>query len=208
MKKEHFRELSLWKKFLYIGDNVFWDILLAAALMTTFISWIKTDFIDPKPVLSIEMIDGTKLESQSDAFDEFLSQEGFTDEEHMVKLNQRIQIGDSPTNMKCNADLMIVAIMLSQRTDIYFWDTQSTDTSLMNFDLVDLRTILPHEVLAANEDRLVYNVPAIEGGFPCAIDLTDSSWVAENGFYDRCVVGISKHAKDAETAGEFIEYLI
>lgn len=208
MDKNQFRKLPLFKKCFYLLDNYLWDAVLAVALVLTFCSWIQTDFLEPKPVLSIEMIDGSHLEGEDQAFHDFLTYKGIASEDRLIRLNNRIQVSNHPTQLKCNADAMIMCVMLSERTDLYFWNQDSTDNWLIGRDLVDLREVLPANVIEDLEGRLVYNRPAVEGGYPCGIDMTGSQWLQEHGFYDECVVGISRHAPEAETAGEFLAFII
>lgn len=208
MTKTQFKALSPGQKIKYILKRYGWEAVFAVYLVSLLGSWIYLDYVAEQPVLNVEMIDGNQNVSSGEAFAEFLSQEGYSSDFSQVKVSRAIQIGNEPGDLQIPPEPLLICKINTCKTDLYFWDDQYMEASLAAMDLIDLREVLPMDVLVACQDRLIYTAPILDGGFPCGIHLKDCPWVEEFGFYQDCAVGISRNVQNPELVTAFIEYII
>ena len=208
MKKEQFRAMPLKKKIKYLTGKYTWHIIFDLFVISLLGSWFYLEYMVEQPLLRIEMIDASLDAPSSAAFETFMEQEGLGCDDQKVKVSKVIQLGDEPQDIKGDPERLIYCRTAACRTDLYFWNDPYTEEALAKYDLCDLRTVLPPEVLLACEDRLIYTAPLLQGGYPCAIHLKDCQWIEENGLYEDCAVGISRNAKDTDLVQSFIEYII
>lgn len=206
MTMKKFKTLSFREKADYILFDFSWQIILGGILLFLIGSWIYLDYMVEPPALQVEMIGVGPDAEESNAFNGFLEAQGMDYENDRVKLSKVIQPGEKSRLEISTMNHLLLLRAAEGKTDLYFWDDADAENAL-RFDLVDLRTVLPMETLEACADRLVYNGPLLQGGYPCAIRLTDCSWVEENGFYEDCVVGISRSVQDPELVSQFIKYI-
>ena len=208
MGKAEFKRLPVTGKVKYVIRKFGWEAVFTVYLIILLGSWIYLEYVEPEPLLSIEMIDGNKKGTDLTAFDRFMSDQGYSYNENTVKIGRSIQLGNEPGDLKVNPNHLLFCKMNMYNTDLYFWDDPDIEYSLAAQDLLDLRKLLPEEVLQSYEDRLIYSGPILKGGFPCAIHLNDCRWIRENGYYEDCAVGISKNVKNPELAIAFIRYIL
>ena len=195
-------------KVKYILKKYGWEAVFTVYLVCLLGSWIYLEYVEPKPILSIEMIDGARDSAQSEAFEGFMEQEGYVCTGDTVKIGKSIQIGNGPDDLKVSPNNLLFCKVNMYNTDLYFWDDQDIQYTLAGQDLMDLREILPEEVLKACEERLIYTGPILKGGYPCGIHLENCEWVAENGFYQDCAVGISRNVQNPQLVSDFIQYIL
>ena len=207
MTRKQFKDLPFGKKIQYVVKKYAWEAVFAVYLICLLGTWIYLDYVQPQPVLSVEMIDGAKETPDSEAFEGFMEAEGLICNDESVKVSKMIQLGNEPGDISLNPNALLFCKANEGKTDLYFWNDDMVEASLSQFDLLDLRKVLTPEALLKLEDRLVYSAPLLRDGFPCGIRLVDCEWIQENGFYDSCVVGISRNVQDPELVRAFIEYI-
>ena len=207
MTKKQFQALPFHKKAIYIVKKYAWEAIFAVYLCCLLGSWIYLDYVEPQPVLSVEMIDGSLAAPNAEAFESFMDAEGLACTDDSVKVSKTIQLGKEPGEISLNPNALLFCKANEGKTDLYFWDDDMVEASLSQFDLMDLRKVLTPEALLKLEDRLVYSAPLLRDGFPCGIRLDDCDWIRENGFYESCVVGISRNVQDPELVRAFLEYI-
>ena len=208
MNQNNFKRMSFQQKCFYILKKKMWDIILGMILLLVLGTWVKTEFFDDPPVLCVQMIDASEESGDASAFQEFLCANGLGSCEKQVKVSKDIQVGSKPSDIKCNPGSLLFCLLQEEKTDLYFWNDEVTESAFMRNGMVDLRTVLSPEALEANWDRLIFTGPAVEGGFPYAIDLTGCDWIDDHGFYDQCYAAISRNAPDIRMAGQFLEYIL
>ena len=207
MTKKQFQSLPFHKKAAYVVKKYAWEAIFAGYLFCLLGSWIYLDYVEPQPVLSVEMIDGSLAAPNAEAFEGFMDAEGLVCTDESVKVSKMIQLGNEPGEISLNPNALLFCKANEGKTDLYFWDDDMVEASLSQFDLLDLRKVLTPEILLKLEDRLVYSAPLLRDGFPCGIRLDDCEWIQKNGFYENCVVGISKNVQDPELVRAFLEYI-
>ena len=207
MTIQQFKTMPFGMKLKYIVKNYAWEAVFAVYLLCLLGSWIYLDYVEPQPMLSVEMINGSLEAPNAEAFEGFMEAEGLACTDESVKVSKIIQLGKEPGEISLNPNALLFCKANEGKTDLYFWDDAMVESALSQFDLLDLRKILTPEILLKLEDKLVYSAPLLREGFPCGIRLDDSEWLRENGFYDNCVVGISRNAQDPELIRAFIEYI-
>ena len=200
------KAMPLGRKILWVWKNRFWHILTAALMLFLISSWIWQDYIVEQPVLRIEMIDGSPETDDQRAFRPFLDQNGY--EGRFVHVSKMIQLGGAENEVRADPYKMLFCSVRSGRNDVYFWHGKDVEQFLSKDALMDLRELLPEDVMSDYADRLIYTDLALNGGFPCGLRLDRNSWVTDNGYYNECMVGIAVDAPDEKAAGQFLQYLL
>lgn len=119
-----------------------------------------------------------------------------------------IQMDEGELNYNCDPRRLLLCRVAEGKTDIYFWDDQYTDGFLTSFALMDLREILPQELLEKYEDQLIYNTAILQGGYPCAISLKENLWIKQNNYYGECTVGVARTADNLGLVYDFLRYIL
>lgn len=209
MSKEAFQALPLWKKAVYLTGTYCWHTVLAALLIFLLGSWIWQDYLTPQPLLRVEMIDSNIESSDAGAFRAFVEGAGYHYDENSIALGKemRFNIPRVRGEVRPNPGSMLLANVMSQRTDLYFWQSPGLAQQLSKKVLVDLREILPQETLERNADKLVYSENSLDA-FPCGIRLDGNAWIEEHNYYDHCTVGVADTAADRALAADFLNYLL
>ena len=207
LSKKQFQALPLGKKAKYLFGRYIWDLVLGLFLLTAIGNLIYEDYVAVPPVMRVDMINVRQDSTDGEAFDAFLETVGYEPENEDVRIDKRLQFGDGEKTLKCMPEQMVACKSMVGKTDLYFWDSPDMEEALAQSSLMDLRRVLPPEYLLENEDKLIYTAPLLEGGYPCGIALLDNDWVHENNYYGDCAVGISRHARDPELMGQFLEYI-
>ena len=208
MTKQQSQALPFKKKVSYFFSKTIWSLLLGVYVLALLGAWIYQDYIQVPPVLKVEMVDGERDSADSEAFEEFMAGEGYAPETQRVGVSKMIQVGPGPRDLQDNQALVLYCALATRQADVYFWNDPRTGNFLSDTDLIDLRTVLPQEVLQDNLDRLVFTGPLLDGGYPCGVYLESCPWIQENGFYEDCTVGISKNAEDPKLAVALLRYLL
>ena len=209
LKKEEFQALPWWNKAGYLCRTYCWHTILGGILIFLLCSWVWQDYLTPQPLLRVEMID-TKIESSdAGAFRAFVEGAGYRYDNTSVRLNKDMRFNQPRTldTVSPNPSCLLFANVMSERTDLYFWQSPGLAQILSQRVLMDLRDILPEETLQRNADKLVYSENS-KDAFPCGIRLEQNSWIEENNYYDYCTVGVSDSAGDLDLAVEFLNYLL
>lgn len=202
------RQLPFGKRVWYLCKTYVWHTVLAVILLYTVGLAIWKDLIREQPLLRVEMIDAPKQSAEGEAFGEFLSRQGHSGQTGRIELSKRIQLTNRTGKIQCDPGKLFKCTVFSDRTDIYFWDSMFAQPYLMEKTLLDLREILPEQVLREHEDQLIYTGLKMQGGYPCGVKLEHNSWVQEHGYYEHCAVGIADCVEEPELAGEFLIYLL
>lgn len=200
MEKVKFRNLSPMGKVKYIFKDFIWQVILGGILIFLMGSWIWTDFIAEQPILHVEMIDAEEASPNGEAFVSLLAEECSQTGRNTVDVSKQIQFAESDDEAKCDPYLLITCKIFSERTDVYFWNDDHMEQRLKKGGLMDLREILPPEVIAAHKENLVFTDRQLKGGYPCGIRLHNNRWVRDNGYYESCTVGVADTAEDPQMA--------
>ena len=208
MKKEEFRKLPFHKKVTWLIRHRSVDFLLAALLLFLMGSLIYEEHFKQPVCMNVEMINVCTDSPGGESFDPFLRQMGYQENSRNVEISKMFQLGDADTDLKVNPDKLLMCRVGQGKTDVYFWDTDDMEEALVKMALMDLREILPHEVLVANQDKLLYTGPILQGGYPYGIFLEDNEWVRENNYSEDCMVGVARTAKDLDLVRSFLLYIL
>ena len=212
MNKEQFRKLPLGKKIQYIICHRTWDIILGAVLLLLMGTWIYEDYILEPTFMNIEMINACTESSDGESLDPFLMKNGYQPKENKVEISKAFQLNTEDSDYQLDPSRLLICNVAEGKTDVYFWDKNSDsaqiEKALKSFALMDLRNILPPELLLEYEDQLIYTDAVLDGGYPCGIILSDNPWIRENNFYEDCVVGVAVTAKDMDLIRAFLQYIL
>lgn len=208
MDKGKFKALPFRKKVTYALKNYIWDAILGVILVLILCSWIKQDYIDGKPALGVEMINASTYSPQGEAFEPFLRETKCRNCENGVKVSKIFQLEGGPHGMKCDPGLLMFCTIQAGRTDMFFWNTKDMEQTLTKRVLIDLRDVLPPEIIQKHQDQLVYSDLMLRGGYPCGIMLENNGWVRGNQYYDSCSVGIAEDSQNKEAAAAFLCYIL
>lgn len=200
-QKKNFRELTFFQKLAFL----FWNILLASILLLLVGTLIWQEFIAEPPRLCIEMIDAVQ-EAAPDESAVCMARSAATDPG--IVLSKRIQGDRSAAPQVISPYPALIASILSEKNDLYFWTGTQFQYILADTALTDLRQVLPQALLEQYRDQLIYSAPQLEGGYPCAIALENNWWAMENGQYDSCCVGIDRNAKNLDQAVDFLTCIL
>ena len=209
-KKTDFKALSTRAKFDYIWDYYKFHILAVIVAVCVVVSLIHHYVTYREPILNVIMINciGGDLADDS-GFDEFLESYGHDPAEEPVSLSSNLYFSensstDSYTNMQ-----VLAAMMAAGDQDLFFG---TGDIYLSYADqgaLADLSAVLPADILEQYKDSLIYTTEAgTRDAYPCAIELSDNSWLSENNYYDTCYFGIFYNAPHLDTVLEFADFLL
>ena len=212
MSKEQFRALPPGKKILYILRYRTWDLILGVIMLVLLGTWIYKDYIREQPFLNIEMINACAESPDGESLDPFLMANGYHPQENKVEISKVLQVTDPDQNRRCNPKNLLICNIAVGETDVYFWntegDSEEMDHALKTMALMDLREVLPPEVLQTHEDDLIFTAPVLSGGYPCGIVLEDNEWILENHYYSDCIVGVARTAADLNLVRDFLMYIL
>ena len=211
LTKAQFKALPTRKKVSYLLTSFSWHVVLAGLLLFILGSWIWQDFLAEQPLLNVEMLDAQVHTGCTDSFAPFLQDAGYSYSENAVSLGTRLQFQPSNVNPICNHFRLLLCKVMEAKTDLYFWDYWNLQPYLTSSVLLDLREVLPPEVLEAHADDLIYSAEDKETGdvYPCGIYLRNNDWVQSNDYYgEECAVGIANSARNPEIAGAFLRYIL
>lgn len=227
MNKEKWKAMTPKKKRQYIWGYYKFHIIITLLVLFLGGRWIYEIATNQPPVLTVTMfnvmesVDG----SHSANFDEYLQKYGYENFENAVSCNTTLKIFTKEEN----ADLF-AASYVQHSNALYTWLQAGSEDVVIGRgeyfyrDLVesvvfmDLREVLPQELLEQYADSLVYCTPVPLGqpqesadpskAYPCAIYLKDNAWIQGTGYYRECYVGIPKSAKHVDAAKNFLEYIL
>ena len=212
MNKEQFRALPLSKKIRYIICHRTCDIILGAVLLLLMGTWIYEDYIQEPAFMRIEMINACTESPNGESLDPFLMKNGYQPKENKVEISKALQLHTQETDCQFDPSRLLICNVAEGKTDVYFWnagsDSVKTEDALKSFALMDLRNVLPAELLLKYEDQLVYTDAVLDGGYPCGIILKDNEWIRQNNYYEDCVVGVAVTAADVDLVREFLLYIL
>ena len=202
-QRKNFRELTFFQKLSFI----FWNTLLASILLLLVGTLIWQEFVAEPPRLCIEMIDAAE-EAPADPHESPLLMARSAGADPGVVLSKRIRGERSAPAQVVSPYPALIASILSEKNDLYFWAGNQFQYILADAALADLRQVLPQSLLDAYQEKLVYTAPLLEGGYPCAIALEGNWWAMENGQYDSCCVGVDRNAKNLDQAVNFLTFIL
>ena len=209
MTWEKFKAMPFKKKLEHIWDYYRWQILITLVVALALGTWITQALSQKDPVLQIEMVNAYGNSDGSSAFQDFLEAEGREYYEDAVIIGKNVQMNGPDPTQNYGAAQMLFCTVAAGEPDLIFWDTDQVIPILNGGPLLDLREVLPEELLKANEDRLVYGTYE-EGGepYPCGIYLERNPWIMEHKYYVNCTASVSVSCKDRALAADFLTYLL
>jgi len=107
-----------------------------------------------------------------------------------------------------NAIMTIVVRLLMGDLDYLIMDNYAMTYFISEGTFAPLGDVLPEEMLAQYEEKLVYAVNENDEQFPVAIDLTDTDFIKDNGIStDFVYIAFPENSHNAELNDEFLQYL-
>ena len=209
MTWEKFKAMPFKKKLEHIWEYYRWQILVAVVVILCLGTWISQAVSQKDPIMQVEMVNAYGRSSGSEAFQEFLTREGRDYYEDAVIIGKNVQMNGPDPTQNYGAAQMLFCTVAAGEPDLIFWDTDEVIPILNNGYLLDLREVLPQEVLDEYADSLVYGTYE-EGGpqFPCGIYTEKNPWIMENKFYVNCTVSVAASCADRALAADFILYML
>lgn len=208
MKNDEFRSLPLHQKAVWLIRHKSVDLILGALLLFLLGSLFYEEHIRPPVCMNVEMINARADSSGGESFGPFLTEMGCPEENRTVEISKAFQLGNEESDLRIDPGCLLICRVGEGKTDLYFWDTGDLDAMLAKVALMDLREILPPEILLRYEEQLLFTGPVLQGGYPYGIVLEHNRWVRENNFYEDCRVGVARTVSDPELVREFLRYLL
>lgn len=208
MTWEKFKAMPFKKKAEHIWEYYRWHILVTVVLVFALGSWIQGIVTHKEPVLQLEMINCYGNTPNGEAFEDFLNQQGVPYDPDAVLVGKNIQLNGPDISITFGAAQMLACSIAAGEPDLIFWETDELMPALEGA-LLDLREILPQELLDEYADSLVYAVDEETGEeYPCGIYTERNPWMMENKYYVNCSVSVPATCKNRELAGAFIQYML
>ena len=209
MTWEKFWAMPFKGKLEHIWEYYRWHILITLVILWALGSWGYSALTHQDPVLQVEMVNAYGNSDGSEAFQEFLEQQGISYYEDCVVIGRNIQMNSEESTRDVSAVQMLVCTVAAGEPDLIFWDSPEIIPVLNGGVLLDLREFLPEDLLRKYADRLVYaDDPEGNGRYPCAVYLEKNPWMMEHKYYVNSTVSVSVTAKDRALAGNFLRYLL
>ena len=209
MTWEKFKAMPFQKKMEHIWEYYRWQILVTLVVIFALGSWISQAVGQKEPILQVEMVNAYGNSTGGEAFQEFLSEAGREYYEDAVLIGKNVQLNGPDPSQNYGAMQMLLCTVASGEPDLIFFDTQEV-IPILNFgNLLDLRDILPAELLEQEKNHLVYARYEEDGEpYPCGIYMEQNPWIMENKYYVNCTVAVAAGCRDRELAADFIAYLL
>lgn len=209
-KKTDFKALSNKTKAQYVWDYYKWPIVITVAIVSFVIYMIYHYATYREPFLNVIMINcNDSISANADGFDEFLTEYGYDPKESPVFLSSSLHFSEGEYSMSYN-DYQVLTMMIAAGDQDLFFGTGDVFTDYAEQGaLIDLSTVLPAELLEQYKDSLLYSTDGGEvASYPCAIELTDNTWLKKNNYYDTCYFGIFYQNHNLEASVQFAEFLL
>ncbi len=219
--KVDWKNLSGKKKAEYIWDYYKIHILVGILVLSLGVYSVVKIVTHRDPLMSVIMLNCEKqsLDSQS-VFEPFLTQWGYEVYPQAVKCHNNFTFreeGGSDTavfesNLMEYAQLKqaYFALLYTKEYDIVMGNGPVFNETADGGAFADLREILSEESLETYAEYLIYtDEEGTVEKYPCGIQLNgDNNWLAENGLYQSCSVGVLKNAPNSEISARMIQYLL
>ena len=209
-KKTDFKALPNKAKAQYLWDYYRWPFIITVAIVS-FIIYMAYHFVSYRdPLLNVIMINcNDPYSSTADGFNEFLAEYGYDPEVSDISISSTLRFYDGEYSTSYT-DYQTLTVMIAAGGQDLFFGTGSMFTDCADQGtLIDLSTVLPAELLEQYQAPLLYST---DGGevepYPCAIELTNNSWLKKNNYYDTCYFGIFYQSQNPNTAAQFAEFLL
>lgn len=210
-KKPDFKAMSTKAKIEYVWDYYKWHIIGTIAAVSCVCYTVHSYVTYRDPLLNVIMINCYDSYSADDSgFAEFQEVYGYDPEEYPISVASfYLAEGDNATSASY-ADYQALTTMIAAGDEDLFFGTGDTYLAYCEQGaLLDLSTILSPELLAEYEDCLIYSTSDGETDpYPCAIELTDNSWLRKNNYYDSCYFGVFYRNQNLDACKEFAEFLL
>lgn len=209
-KKTDFKALSTKAKFQYFWDYYKWPTVITVAIASFVIYMIYYYATYRDPFLRVIMIDcNDPYSTDASGFDEFLTEYGYDSGESEVSLSSTLQFSDGDFSTSYY-DYQSLAMMLAAGDQDLFFGTGDVYTGYAEQGaLIDLSTVLSAELLEQYSGSILYSTDDGEtDAYPCAIELTDNTWLKKNNYYDTCYFGILCQTQNLEVSTQFAEFLL
>lgn len=212
--KTNFKELSSKAKIGYVWDYYKWHIIITITVVSFIIYMIYHYATYRDPLLSVIMINTNDTYNASmDGFDEFQEAYGYDSKEYPISLTSNFYFPEDENSEAAAlsyTDHQTLATMVAAGSgDIFFGTGEVYLSYAEQGALLDLSTILSPELLEKYKDNLLYATDEGEADpYPCAIELTDNTWLAKYNYYDTCYFGIFYQTKNPDASLEFAEFLL
>lgn len=209
-KKTDFKALSPKAKVGYIVDYYKWHIIIgicAAAFIGSMIHHYAT-YRDP--LLNVIMINcNDSMTANADGFDAFLHEYGYDPGEYPISLSASLHFSDGEYSTSFNDYQALTMMIAAGDQDLFFGIGDVYLDYAKQGVLTDLSDVLSEEVLSKYEDCVIYSTDEGESDpYPCAVELSENTWLAENNYYNTCYFGIFKQSQNTEASAQFAEFLL
>ncbi len=210
-KKPDFKAMSTKAKIGYVWDYYKWHIIGTIAAVSFVISMIHHYVTYRDPLLNVIMLNcNNSYNTDSSGFDEFQAVYGYDPEEYPISLASfYLAEGDNATSASYTDYQALTTMIAAGGEDIFIGTGDTYLAYCKEGALLDLSTILSPDLLSEYEDCFIYSTAGGEvAPYPCAIELTDNSWIRKNNYYDTCYFGIFYSNQNPDACKEFAEFLL
>ena len=88
MTGKEFKSMPLGRKLIYLFKKYAWEGIFIVYLVSLLGSWIYLDYIEPQPVLRVEMINGSPDSPDSEAFSAFMEEHTMACSDEIVRVSK------------------------------------------------------------------------------------------------------------------------
>lgn len=227
MNKEKWNAFSVKQKIEHIWYyyKVYIIVLILVVAFGVAIIDAAVNKVEPQmTVVMFNTIVGEAMPAPPD-YSEFLAQSGYENYDGAVRsiTNYYIYKQEEDPELYAtefyNHSTALINMMYAGALDVVIGRGEFFVNDMVNSEVfVDLRTILPEELLEEYKDSIVYGRILPEDAelaetestecYPCAIYLKNNAWVKESGFYNDCYIAIPKKTTSNQVAIDFLMYLL
>ena len=224
MNKEKWKAFSGKEKAEHIWYYYKVHIIVTLLIVICAVGMIYTAVTKVEPQMTVLMFNTTNIDAMAAPpdYSAFMTEYGYENYDGAVKTVKNYYIFSKEEDPELyntnyyNDSKAVIDLMYAGAVDVIFGRGDFFEKDMLSSEVfVDLRTILPAEVLEAYKDNIIYGrvLPENEDEestevYPCAIYLKDNAWVKASGLYSDCYVAIPKSQSTKEIAVDFLLYLL
>lgn len=212
-EKEKFSRMSLSDKLWYIWEYYKFHILaliLAVALIGTVGSSVYRNIYYSNALYGYVLNNYSETPFDSTPYNEgFAEHMGFTRYEQLFLESSYVSYGDAATEYSYATMAKISALLAARDLDFMIMDEENFLHYMEMDAFADLEQILPDDLLAAAEGRLLYATDSAGNSRAYAISVADTGFAESSHLTQDCrYLGILTNSQRTETAIAFLRYVL
>ena len=209
--RPNFKEMTTKKKIEYIWDYYKVIILCSIFAIYAISSAIYNKVTEKECLLKIIMVNGNIPYDGAIFADDFLQEQNLNLDEYEIVVSS---VGLGLTEKNYQQDYYSVQALIVRLTSGSVDILSAPENILKDYAtegyLTDLTTVFTSEELKNYKEFLIYTTDSeTNETYPCAFDLSNSSWINEYGYYSGdCQFGIVYSSTHPELTKEFLLFIL